>query len=223
MATVTLSRISGYVNNFVDTPHDRFICKICHLPSRDPYLSVCCGHLFCKSCLDSTIMTASSVCPICRVENFVTFPNKAIDREVKGLHIYCTNKAKGCEWMGKLSDINNHLENSDGCQFEEVKCFNECGKVIEWQYLTSHVKGKCPRRKVNCQYCHNTGQHQFIKGLHKEECPKFPLLCPNKCHKLRTIFREDMEAHWKECPLEMVQCEYYSVGCKRDMFARKDI
>ena len=23
-----------------------------------------------------------------------------------------------------------------------------------------------------------------------------------------------MEAHRKECPLEMIQCEYYSVGCK---------
>ena len=79
MATVTPNRIGGYVNNFVDTPHDHFICKICRLPSRDSYLSVCCGHLFCKSCLDSTVMTASSVCPICRVENFETFPNKAID------------------------------------------------------------------------------------------------------------------------------------------------
>ena len=30
-----------------------------------------------------------------------------------------------------------------------------------------------------------------------------------------------MEAHRKECPLEMIECEYYSVGCEARM-ARKD-
>ena len=95
-------------------------------------------------------------------------------REIKSLHIYCTNKEKGCEWQGELNDINNHLGNSDGCQFEEVKCSNECRKMIQRQYLTSHVKTKCSRRKVNCQYCHDTGEHQFIEGQHKEECPKLP-------------------------------------------------
>ena len=30
-----------------------------------------------------------------------------------------------------------------------------------------------------------------------------------------------MEAHRKECPLEMIQCEYYNVGCEVRM-ARKD-
>ena len=43
----------------------------------------------------------------------------------------CTNKERGCEWQGKLNDINNHLGNSDGCQFEDVKCANECGKRLQ--------------------------------------------------------------------------------------------
>ena len=222
MATVTPCRIGGYDNNFVNTPHNRFICKICHLPSRHPYLSVCCGHLFCKSCLDNFIIVSVNACPICRDENFVTFPNKAIDREVKGLHIYCTNKEKGCEWQGELNDIINHLENSDGCQFEEVKCSNECGKMMERRYLTNHVETECPRHKVNCKYCHDTGEHQFIEGQHKEECPKLPLSCPNKCEVV-FVLREDMESHRKECPLEMIQCEYFNVGCKRDKFPRKDL
>ena len=32
-----------------------------------------------------------------------------------------------------------------------------------------------------------------------------------------------MEAHRKECPLEMIQCEYYSVGCKRVKLVHKDL
>ena len=126
----------------------------------------------------------------------------------------------GCEWQGELNHINNHLGSSDGCQFEELKCSNECGKMIERRYLTSHVETECSRRKVNCQYCHDTGEHQFIEGQHKEECPKLPLPCPNKC-EVESVPREDMAAHKKECPLEMILCEYYSVGCEARI-ARKD-
>ena len=203
----TLSSIGGYDCSFINTPHDRFVCKICHLPSRDPYLSVCCGHVFCKSCLDNAkrIVSITYACPICREEKFVTFPNKQAAREIKSLHIYCTNKDKGCEWHGELNDINNHLGNSYGCQFEEVKCSNECGKMIQRRYLTSHVETKCPRRKVNCQYCHDTGEHQFIEGQHKKKCPKLPLPCPNKC-KVGKVPRKDMEAHRRVCQLEIVKC-----------------
>ena len=51
-------------------------------------------------------------------------------------------------------------------------------------------------------------------------CPKLPLSCPNKC-EVGSILQEDMVAHRKECPLEMIQCQYYSVGCEVKM-ARKD-
>ena len=223
MAITTPNIIGGYDYSFVDVTHDRYICNICHHPSRDPYLSECCGHVFCKSCLDNTKKVASirNVCPVCQSEEFVTFRNKQADREIRSFHIYCTNKEKGCEWLGELNDINNHLGNSHGCQFEEVKCSNECGKMTERRYLTSHVETECPRRKVNCQYCHDTGEHQFIEGQHKEECPKFPLPCPNKC-KVGSVPRDGMEVHRKECPLEIIQCEYYSVGCKRVKLTRKD-
>ena len=222
MAIATPNNIEGYDYNFVDTPHDRYICRKCGLPSRDPYLSKCCGHVFCKFCLDDVkkVFANNNACPICRDEEFVTFPNKQSDREIRKLHIYCTNKEKGCKWQGKLNDINNHLGNSDGCQFERVKCSNECGKMIERQHLISHVKTKCPRRKVNCHYCHHTVEYQFIECQHKKECPRLPLPCPNRC-KVGNVHREDMEAHRKECPLEIIQCEYHNVGCEVRM-ARKN-
>ena len=224
MALATSNNIGGYDYDFVSRLSDSLICKICHLPSRDPYLSVCCGHVFCKSCLDipkkSTAIT--NVCPVCRDEEFVTFPNKQAAREIKSLHIYCTNKEKGCEWQGEVNDIDSHLRTIDGCQSVEVKCYNECGKMIQRQYLTRHVETECPIRKINCQHCHDIGEHQFIEGQHKEECLKLPLPCPNKC-EVGSVPHEDMEAHKKECPLEMIQCEYHSVGCKRVKLARKDV
>ena len=203
---LTPSSYGGYDHDFVSQPPDRLVCKICHFPSRNPYLSVCCGHLFCKSCLDNVEAVAiTDVCPVCRDEEFVTFPNKAVDREVKSLCMHCTNKKNGCEWQGELNDIDHHRRSIDGCQFEEVKCSNECGKAIQRQYLTSHVETECPRREVICQYCHDTGEYQFMEGQHKEECPKLPLPCPNKC-EFAFILREDMEAHRRQCRLEIVKC-----------------
>ena len=225
MAVAAPTEYGGYEYKFMNPVPDRCVCNICHFPSRDAYMTgQCCqGLTICKSCLDQWQTTAGNAarCPVCRNEEGEFHPNYPIVREIKGLHIYCTNKEKGCEWQGELNDINNHLGNSDGCPFEEANCSNECGKMIQRRYLTSHVETECPRRKVNCQYCHDEVEHQFIEGQHKEECPKLPLPCPNNC-EVGSVLREDMEAHRKECPLEIIQCEYYSVGCKRVKLARKD-
>ena len=211
----------GYSYHFVASPSELVKCVICHLPSKDPHLSECCGHIFCATCLQQckTTPNVERVCPMCKDSSFNTIPNKQIDREVRSLQIHCKNKAKGCTWQGEVNDISKHLKNSDGCQYEDVKCTYKCRKRIQRQYLTDHITSKCPRRKVNCQYCHINGEFKFIEGEHREECNKFPLSCPNKC-EVGSIPREDMEAHRKECPLEMIQCEYHNVGCDVRM-ARK--
>jgi len=51
-----------------------------------------------------------------------------------------------------------------------VKCYNECGKILQEQY--SHVETECPHHKADCQYCHITGEHQFIEVEYKEQCAK---------------------------------------------------
>ena len=203
----------GYDYRFVNTPPDRVICVICNLPSRNPHLSECCGHVYCKSCIDKTKASSYTACPMCADAKFVTFCNKQIDREVKQLKVYCTNKKKGCKWVDELKDITCHHESSDGCQFEAVSCPNDCGKKLQRRNLTTHAEMKCPLRKINCQHCHETGVLQFIKGNHKNECKKYPVSCPNKC-EVGTIPRDSIEAHIKKCPLEMIKCEYYNLGCE---------
>ena len=95
-----------------------------------------------------------------------------------------------------------------------MTCSNDCGKCLQRQYLAGHVQDECLRHKVDCQYCHITGEHQFIEGEHKEQCPKFPIAC---CE----VGRDDVEEHIKMCPQELIQCEYHIVGCQ-ERIARKD-
>ena len=212
----------GYEYSFVDTPPDELVCKICHCPSREPYLSVCCGHTFCKTCLEDAkqVSVVVKTCPMCRKEDFTTFPNKQNERAVNNLHVFCTNKDKGCDWQGEVNSITGHLASSDGCKFEEVDCSNGCGESLERRHLSNHIDTECPCSNITCQYCAITGERQFIKGQHQQQCPKLPLPCPNECD-IEMVLREHMEAHKAKCPLELIQCDYYEVGCK-DSMARKD-
>ena len=201
--------LGGYDYEFVDAPPDTLVCKICHCPSKVPHLSVCCGHTFCKSCLVSAknSTTLDDVCPICRSAKFQTFPNKQNERLIKSLAVFCTNKGKGCKWQGEVNDITSHLRNSNGCQFVEVSCSNNCGSFVQRQCLANHVENECPRRIVNCQYCHITGEHHFIENQHKKaECPKFPVSCPNECGM--TIPRDSIVNHRKVCVCQLLRCAH---------------
>ena len=195
---VTVGLDGGFDYEFVSSLPDRVVCKICHLPGRDPHLTVCCGHVFCKSCLEGMKEVKSivnNICPLCRGEDFITFPNKQIDREVKSLQVYCTNKGRGCE-------------------YEDVVCTNRCGWIMQRRDLTKHDETECPRRKVNCQYCQLGGEHRFIEGKHKEECVEYPVPCPNECGETVRVPRKDINEHLVGCPLELINCEYQTMGCE---------
>jgi len=222
-------KYGGYELEFVlsmdSNLEDIFICKICHLPSRDAQLSMCCGHTFCKSCLDRMkhSTTSSKACPVCRERRFEVVANKQVDRKIRSLHVFCTNKIRGCKWQGELNDVIAHLSknNSNGCVFEDVKCKHGCGVTVQRRNITKHMKNDCSHRKVNCQHCNISGAYHFITGDHKEVCPKVIVQCPNRC-EVDNILREEMDEHRKVCSLEVVSCKYMRLGCGTRL-ARKEI
>ena len=214
--------VGGYRYEFVADPPDYVRCTICRLPSRDPYLTDCCGNVFCQSCLLTSMQekaakasgsTNGPVCPNARCPNprgFKMFKNKQIERTVNELKVYCTNKSKGCSWQDKVCEITIHLTRN--CQFEDIECTNKCGQMVQRQHLSRHVISDCPSRSAKCKYCRAEGQHSFILGDHKETCPKYPVTCPNNC-KVSDLLQENLAAHREKCPLEMIECEYFAEGC----------
>ena len=212
-----------YEYEFAGKVHDRLICVICYDPCRDPYMSVCCGHNFCKSCLDKALKAAVKIlCPVCRIEKFSFFQNKQAEREINSLRVFCKNKQKGCDWKGELNHFNNHCGTSSPvCLFQTVQCPNRCGKLLERRHIENHAKNQCLCRMVTCQYCKKEGEYKFIAGKHYNDCVKAPVLCPNKC-TTNKVPRDEILAHVKVCPLEMVGCEFQSMGCM-DKMMRKEL
>ena len=210
MAAIKDELRGGYDCKFVITPPGALLCQICQLVARDPQLSVCCGNNFCKTCLDTR--NDEEGCPSCTDSDsfFTTFPNKLSGREIKQLLILCANNEKGCVWRDELVNLEDHL---NICEFEDVKCLQKCGMLIERVKMDDHLCNECPCRKVECEYCHVTGEHHMIVGQHREQCPKVPVSCPNECG-LKCIGEDELKNHLCKCPLQKVHCKYHNIGCE---------
>ena len=214
------SKVGGYDCDFVESPADDLLCKICHYPARDPVLAVCCGHSFCSYCLErykQSIVIDHSSCPYCRKEKFQTVPDKRTERHVLNLKVFCPHKCRGCEWVGELRSMANHINkncnDNTGCPFTELQCSNGCGVVMQRRLVEGHLKSECELREVKCEYCNTTGSYQWINSSHQEECPKYPVECPNHC-EAGHVRREEISRHLEECPLAIVECPYAAVDCE---------
>ena len=224
--------VGGYDCDFVESPANDLLCKICHYPARDPVLATCCGYNFCTSCLESyhqSKVIAHGSCPYCHEEEFYhdssphcyekfhTVPDKRTERYVLNLEVFCPHKYQGCTWIGELRSMKDHVnENSDdaiGCPFTELQCSNGCGVVMQRRLVEGHLKSECELREVKCEYCNTTGSYQWINSSHHEECPKYPVECPNHC-EVGHVRREEISGHLEECPLAIVECPYAAVGCE---------
>ena len=205
----SITQSGGYDYEFVNTNlPDEFECPICTLVPRDVHQASCCGKMFCKSCLDELKRTSTNyVCPNCRkdLEKYC-FKDANMNRKIRYLYIYCTNKDKKCRWKGYLQDIDNHLST---CPFRIVECSNGCGQQLMQCNLNIHLTTKCPKRMFSCPHCQHRDEHQHIISIHLKQCPNIPLYCPNNgCNK--KIKRHLMTQHRDECPHDIVMC---SNGC----------
>ena len=215
------SEVGGYDCDFVESPADDLLCKICHFPARDPQqTNECCGQTFCAACLgkyiDSKILD-NKQCPYCKTESFTFVRDAKTKRCVEGLKVFCPNKLLGCTWTGELRSLEQHLvkdiDDKKGCPFTELQCSNGCGVVMQRRLVEGHLKSECELREVECEYCNTTGSYQWINSSHCEECPKYPVECPNHC-EVGHVRREEISGHLEECPLAIVECPYAAVGCE---------
>ena len=189
-------------------------CPICTLVQREAHQVICCGKIYCKSCLDELKSKSDKFnCPNCRRSlkgEHKYFPDKNTISKIRHFAIYCDNKDKGCQWEGCLKDFEEgHLPK---CPYQIIRCSNNCGKNLQRRQLDWHLIQRCPRRQFTCPFCKTCGEHRNITGDHITTCPDYILECPNTgCDK--RIKRCLMPRHHTKCPKQIVPCHHSSIGC----------
>lgn len=202
-------------------------CPICLHILREPYLVGCCGRRFCCVCLENVESTAkdNSItprCPICNNENLTKFPDKLLERKIKGRIVYCQFEEDGCPWRGELKKLDVHLNmfdgnedtltaqnRMDGCAFAFVKC-TYCKSRFQRQCIEDHEED-CPQKPVTCEHCNELIPRRGIT-THYDECPSYPVPCQQDCGE--TVKRNEIEDHIRDvCPKTIIKCGYFICGC----------
>ena len=113
----------GYDCEFVNSPPEilQTECSICQQVLREPQQTDC-GHIFCKACI-GRVKAVKKPCPECNAE-LSTFPDRKLQRSLNQLEVRCTHQNIGCDWVGKLGELEKHLLAgcSIPCEFSYAGC-----------------------------------------------------------------------------------------------------
>ena len=222
----------GYDCEFVETPSDAAQggeCPVCLLVLKEPCLISCCGHKYCRVCIER-VKKDTKPCPLCNEPDFSFLQERALERYLRDLDVWCCYKKVGCEWKGKLGKYEQHSNKTPspesqviGCQFVEVECMHECGEWFQRQHITAHQTQQCKKRPYSCDYCRDySSTFEEVIKIHYPQCNKYPVDCPNKCREY-SFERQELATHLKgECPLTLVNCPFYYAGCDVQI-PRKDM
>ena len=129
------------------------------------------------------------------------------------MKIECDNANNGCEWIGELRAVGEHLNT---CDYTFLSCPNKCdgGDKILRKDMEGHKTEECPRRQYVCPHCEESGEYEERTTTHLEECPLVKIRCNSSndgCDSL--IARCELASHRDECEFEMVPCKYAKLGC----------
>jgi TNF receptor-associated factor 4 len=136
------------------------------------------------------------------------------------MKIKCDNADNGCEWIGELRTLDEHMLT---CDYAFLSCPNEClgGDKILRKDIEKHKMEECPRRQYVCPHCEESGEYEERMTTHLDECPLMKIPCSNEgCCCL--VARCELASHHEECEFEVVPCKYAKIGCAVE-FTRQDL
>ena len=190
---------AGYTCTFVEEPPELFKCGVCRLVLRDPQITECCRKNACRPCIEKATR-GDGLCPIpgCKATQVKGFSDRTLKYEILERKVYCSSLKKdehcGCQWIGKLEDLDRHLEE---CPFHEVECEYHCGVIAQRQNIQDH-EVLCERFPLQCHQCGSEYERQH-QDRHLKVCPFMMNDCPFKivgC--MNQVLNKDLQEHFNE-------------------------
>ena len=141
-------------------------------------------------------------------------------REIKALGVKCSNMERGCELVGTVGTLEEHVAT---CGFTLVPCPKQCKDNNEAKHflrkdLVRHLKNDCPNRHYECKSrkCREKGTYAYITEVHDKTCKMKILPCPNDGCDTK-IQRQQVSEHISKCPHTVIPCKYKGIGCDTEL------
>jgi hypothetical protein len=152
-----------------------------------------CGHVFCKSCVN-THLEFSDKCPQCgklieknRIQS-IKFVIEIVDKQ----NIYCKNRNQGCEWIGKVPELEIHLNKCSRDKFQNGNCFAP-KKIVSSYNSTDEIE---KTKLINNGLLSSQDSQRVLENRYEEID-----LCESK--------------NGESCDdNEMIECVFSKFGCK---------
>ena len=195
-----------------------YICPLCKGLLLNPVIDNC-SHTFCKDCFNKYYKIKKQ-CPITKQKLTITELTHVdvISKSIGKKEMKCKNYYKGCNWIGKVSDIDFHLKNE--CGKSLVKCiYKNCNEEILREELQNHILN-CENREEKCNDCNMMFP---LKNLneHYNKCVKKKVKCIQGCGVI--VERGEMDSHIKNfCENSVIECKFKEFGCM-DKFKKKEM
>ena len=160
--------------DFVEEPAREFFCAVSLELLREPQQTDCCGHHLSVE-VAQRLQGEGKPCPMCQHPHFIARPDKFHRRKVHQLTVRCQHKKNGCDWVGELGNLEDHVtrcpkrpwqcmycvfsglreveeDHLSGCGQFPVPCPNGCeAGSVERCSLERHLL-ECPLQLVGCEY-----------------------------------------------------------------------
>jgi TNF receptor-associated factor 4 len=145
-------------------------------------------------------------------------------REINALRVKCSSVERGCEWVGTVGTLEEHVAT---CGFTLVPCPKQCRdgtdtvKCCMKKDLDEHLKNVCPNRDHKCEHCGEKGSYATMTEGHDKKCKMKRVSCLNDGCTVK-IQRQKVSEHVSKCPHTVIPCNYKGIGCAKKM-KRKDM
>ena len=159
------------------------------------------------------------LCSFCKRENELVNPHAEFLRNtILSLKCACPLSKRGCEWLGRLESVENHLTT---CGHVYESCQLLCGVVTTRDEMGRHVREECSQREEACLHC--SGVHKVCEMVeHVKVCGKVFVLCELGCGT--RVRRESILFHLESvCSEESVVCPYEKYRCEVVGLKRREL
>ena len=220
---------TGFDCEFIEKPKEvQSDCPICLMVLREPHQATCCGHVYCRVCIQRVVASGKD-CPTCKEKDFKIFFDKSHHKHLYSFKVWCCNQSQGCNWAGELGQLAHHLNDEymkeqrlEGCDYTLIICIH-CSENYPRMALEKHERSECFQRPFTCQMCKKyEDSYIAVTKQHQPQCIIEVIPCPNDCGE--ECERGSLEVHLSQkCSklVQMVPCEFSFAGCMEKMVPEK--